>query len=145
MDRSKGIGRCGLACCICTANEGKCPGCRKEGCPDMDWCLQYTCSKAKRFHGCWECAAVPCSTDSLTEDQRSAIEESSVNKKNMFAGLKMRAFTLFVKQYGEETLMDCLERNENAGVVYHEQGSLCGDYDRCADENAVFNLLLNGK
>ncbi|MFA6857016.1 MAG: DUF3795 domain-containing protein [Treponema sp.] len=145
MDRSKGIGRCGLACCICTANEGKCPGCRKDGCPDMDWCLQYTCSRKKGLHGCWECADAPCSTDNLTEDQLSAVKESSLNKKNMFAGLKMRAFTLFVKQYGEEKLMDCLERNEKAGVVYHEQGSFCGDYDRCADENAVFNLLLNGK
>jgi hypothetical protein len=145
MNRNKGIGRCGLACCLCTANDGNCPGCRKDGCPDMNWCLQYTCSRKKGLHGCWECTDAPCSTDNLTEEQLSAVKESSLHKKNMFAGLKMRAFTLFVKQYGEEALMDCLERNEKAGVVYHDSGSFCGDYDRCDDENAVFNLLLNGK
>ena len=145
MNRSKGIGRCGLACCLCTAHDGKCPGCLQGGCSDMSWCLQYTCSKEKGLQGCWECPDVPCSSNNLTEDELSDAEESPVNKKNMLSGLKMRAFTLFVRYYGEDVFMDCLERNEKAGIVYHDPGSFNGDYDRCADENAVFNLLLNGK
>jgi hypothetical protein len=145
MNRKKGIGRCGLACCLCNENDGKCPGCRKDGCPDMAWCLQYNCSKANKLTGCWECKNVPCGSGNSSEKDLSLIPESCENKKNMFAGLKMRAFTLFVKKYGEEKLMDCLERNEKLGIVYHEPGTVVGDYDKCSDEDAVIKLLLEGR
>ena len=33
-----------------------------------------------------------------------------------------------MKRYGEEKLLDCLEKNERAGIVYHREG-ITGDYD----------------
>lgn len=62
----------------------------------------------------------------------------------MLAKLKPRAFAAFVRQYGVEKLMNCLARNEALGVVYHEHGTIIGDYDHCQDEAAIFALLLNG-
>ena len=35
---------------------------------------------------------------------------------------------MYIKRYGEPNLLDCLERNEKAGVVYHREG-IVGDYD----------------
>lgn len=42
--------------------------------------------------------------------------------------MKPYGFTVFAKRYGLETLLDCLERNEKNGVIYHREG-LIGDYD----------------
>ena len=44
------------------------------------------------------------------------------------AKIKPYGFTLFAKRYGEARLLDCLERNEKAGIVYHREG-INGDYD----------------
>lgn len=35
---------------------------------------------------------------------------------------------LFIKKYGIEEFLDCLEKNEKNGVVYHRKG-INGDYD----------------
>ena len=53
-------------------------------------------------------------------------------------------FTLFAKTYGEEALLDCLERNEKAGVVYHREG-IIGDYDAFADVDPLIEFIKTGK
>ena len=57
---------------------------------------------------------------------------------------KPYGFTLFARRYGEEALLDCLERNEKRGVVYHREG-VVGDYDGFADVEALLELLKSGK
>jgi 8-oxo-dGTP pyrophosphatase MutT (NUDIX family) len=61
----------------------------------------------------------------------------------MFQKPKAVAFARFASEFGTETLMDSLERNEAAGVVYHRSGIL-GDYD-LETEEAVRNLIESGR
>ena len=42
--------------------------------------------------------------------------------------VKARAFAEYARRYGLDELLDCLERNEQAGIVYHREG-IMGDYD----------------
>ena len=53
-------------------------------------------------------------------------------------------FTLFARRYGEEALLDCLERNEERGVVYHREG-IVGDYDEFEDPEELIRFLRTGK
>ena len=124
MDRTKGFGYCGLACCICS--DGACPGCRREGCGNRDWCGCFRCGREKGHAGCWECAGFPCAG-------------------GMMEKTKVRAFARFLREYGEEKLMDCLERNERAGVVYHYPGGVLGDYDAPGTEEETIALILHGR
>lgn len=50
---------------------------------------------------------------------------------------------IFVKTYGEEKLLDCLERNEKNGIVYHRDG-INGDYDDFDDADQLMNFILTG-
>lgn len=124
MNRGKGFGYCGLACCICS-DEG-CPGCREAGCVNKDWCGSYRCGREKGHAGCWDCGEFPCSGGML--DKR-----------------KVRVFAEFLRKHGEQMLLDCLERNEQAGVVYHYPGGFLGDYDAPETDEALIALILNGK
>ena len=103
MKRELGIARCGLACCLCTENPG-CNGCGSNGCPDNDFCENKKCSIEKGLTHCYEC------------------EEEC--RKGLLSKIKPYTFNLFVKKYGEEKLLDCLERNEKNGVVYHREDIL---------------------
>ena len=100
MKRKLGIARCGLACCLCTENAD-CNGCGSNGCPDNDSCENKKCSIAKELTHCYEC------------------EENC--RKGLLSKIKPYTFTLFAKKYGEEKLLDCLERNEKNGIVYHRE------------------------
>jgi hypothetical protein len=124
MQREKGIAYCGLACCVCSENAD-CPGCRSGGCRDKDWCKNYSCCPEQGLAGCWACEDFPCSG-------------------NMLDKTRVRAFARFAGQYGEEMLLDCLERNEKAGIVYHHQGQLTGDYDRFDTEEEIMEFILQG-
>ena len=97
MKRELGIARCGLACCLCT-EKVDCNGCGSNGCPDNDICENKKCSIAKGLTHCYEC------------------EENC--RKGLLSKIKPYAFTLFSKKYGEEKLLDCLERNEKNGIVF---------------------------
>lgn len=101
MRRELGIARCGLACCLCSENNG-CDGCESESCPDAATCEVRSCSKGRGIAHCYEC--------------------SSVCEAMAGAQLKARAFGEFARRFGEGHLLDCLERNEAAGVVYHRGG-----------------------
>jgi len=63
----------------------------------------------------------------------------------MLDKVRIRAFASFVKSHGIEALLDRLEKNERAGVVYHYPGKLVGDYDLPETEDGVIALVLNGK
>ena len=115
MKRELGIARCGLACCLCSENAA----CS----PDKDWCENRKCSIAKEIRHCYECD-----------------EEC---RKGLLGKIKPYAFTLFVKRYGEAYLLDCLERNEANGIVYHRDG-INGDYDDFEDVETLIEYIKTG-
>lgn len=123
MKRELGIARCGLACCICSEND-HCGGCDSGDCPGFSWCENRKCSAEKNLKHCYECG----------EDCR----------KQMLEKIKPYGFTLFIKRYGEADLLDCLERNEKNGVVYHRQG-VTGDYDDFDDVEELIRFIRTGK
>lgn len=125
MDRTKGIAFCGLACCVCGQNAA-CAGCRNEGCKDKDWCKSFSCCKNKRINGCWECSDYPCDNP-------------------MFGKLRVRAFAEIIAEYGEGKLMDLLEANEKAGMIYHYEGQLMGDYDKATSVDGIKKLVFGLK
>lgn len=122
MKRELGIARCGLACCLCSENE-HCSGCNSGECPDKDWCENRKCSIDKGITGCADCK-----------------EEC---RNGLLGKIKPYAFTLFVKRYGMEALLDCLERNEKNGVVYHREG-INGDYDDFDDVEKLIEFIKMG-
>ncbi len=123
MKRDMGIARCGLACCLCSENV-TCRGCDSGDCPDKGRCENRKCSAEKGLGHCHECG----------EDCR----------KGLLSKIKPYAFTLFIRRYGEENLLDCLERNEKSGVVYHRSG-ITGDYDDFDDVEKLIEFFGTGK
>lgn len=124
MKRDFGIARCGLACCLCSENS-TCGGCDSSSCRDNGWCENLKCSKERGLSHCYECGEILCS-------------------KGMLAKIRPLAFTQFARRYGEKELLDCLERNERTGVVYHRDG-LCGDYDAFSDIEEIIEFIKTGK
>ena len=122
MKRELGVARCGLACCLCSENE-TCGGCDSGSCPDFDWCENRKCFLARGISHCHDCP----------EDCR----------KSLLGKIKPYGFTLFIKRYGTDALLDCLERNEKQGVVYHRQG-YDGDYDDFDDVEALIRFIRTG-
>ena len=123
MKRELGIARCGLACCLCSENT-KCNGCNSGECPDNDWCENKKCSLEKGIAHCYECK-----------------EEC---RKGLLNKIKPYTFSIFAKRYGEEQLLDCLEKNEQNGVVYHREG-ITGDYDYFDDIDQLISFIQTGK
>ena len=62
----------------------------------------------------------------------------------MLNKIKPYGFILFVKKYGEKQLLDCLERNERSGIVYHREG-VDGDYDDFENVEDLFLFIKTGK
>ena len=123
MKRELGIARCGLACCLCSEND-RYGGCDSGNCPDTDWCENRKCSLERAIPHCYAC-------------QQEC-------RKGLLAKIKPYGFTLFAKRYGIEALLDHLERNEQAGVVYHREG-LTSDYDDFDDVEALIRFILTGR
>lgn len=124
MKREYGIARCGLACCLCTEND-KCSGCNSGECPDKDWCGNRKCSLEKNIGHCFECGEEAC-------------------RNGLLSKIKPYGFSLFIRRYGVEELLDCLERNEKSGVIYHRQG-LVGDYDDFEDVEELIKFIKTGQ
>jgi len=124
MDKTKGLAYCGLACAVCGQNNS-CAGCRNEGCKGRDWCKNFRCCREKGLNGCWECGDFPCSGGMLDK-------------------MRIRAFARFIKEHGGEEMLRCLGRNEAAGVAYHYEGQLTGDYDAFQTEEEVMDFIRNG-
>ncbi|MBR4471865.1 MAG: DUF3795 domain-containing protein [Erysipelotrichaceae bacterium] len=123
MKRELGIARCGLACCLCSEND-HCAGCNSGDCPDKDWCINRSCSIDKQIGHCYEC------------------EEGC--RKGLLSKIKPYGFSVFAKRYGEEELLDCLERNERNGIIYH-RGGINGDYDDFEDAEELIRFIKTGK
>ena len=123
MKRELGIARCGLACCLCSEND-HCSGCNSGDCPDKEWCENRRCSINKGLSNCFECD-----------------EEC---RKGLLSKIKPYGFTLFIKRYGVNVLLDCLERNEQNGIIYHLDG-INGDYDDFDDVEELINFIKSGK
>ncbi|MBQ6333871.1 MAG: DUF3795 domain-containing protein [Erysipelotrichaceae bacterium] len=122
MKRELGIGRCGLACCLCSENS-HCKGCNSGDCPDKDWCFNRRCSLEKGIGHCYECS-LDC-------------------HQGLLGKIKPYGFTLYAKRYGEEKPLDKLEENERKGIVYHREG-IKGDYDDFDDVEELIEFIDNG-
>lgn len=123
MKRELGIARCGLACCLCSSNE-HCKGCCSDDCLDKEWCENRNCSMEKGLANCFLC--------------------ESDCQKGFLSKVKPYAFTVFARRYGLETLLDCLERNEENGIVYHREG-FHGDYDDFDDPEELIAFIKTGQ
>lgn len=123
MKRELGIARCGLACCLCSEND-HCSGCNSGDCPDKDWCENRKCSIQNDLSNC-----------ALCENEC---------RKGLLQKIKPYGFTLFIKRYGTEALLDCLEENEKRGIVYHRDG-INGDYDDFDDAEELIRFIQTGK
>jgi ribosomal protein S18 acetylase RimI-like enzyme len=55
--------------------------------------------------------------------------------------IRIRAFCQFIRQHGEKELIDSLERSGKAGIIYHYDGKLIGDYDKCQSAEEVIRML----
>ncbi len=131
MKRELGIARCGLACCLCSENV-KCKGCKQDGfldlswCENADFCENRKCCIEKDVPACWMCDDTDC-------------------RKGLFATkIKALGFTEYARRYGIEDLLDRLEANEKAGIVYHREG-IMGDYDEFDDVEALIEFIKTGK
>ena len=124
MKRELGIGRCGLACCLCSENA-HCPGCNQAGCPDREWCENLRCSVQKGIPACFCCEEEACT-------------------KGLLGKIKPFGFTEYIRRYGTEALLACLARNEKNGVVYHREG-IRGDYDEFDEVEALIAFIQTGK
>lgn len=119
------IAYCGLACVLCSENKN-CVGCQNGGCEAHGWCKNYNCCREKGIDGCWECDEFPCG-------------------KGMLKKMRIRAFARFAKEHGKTELVRCLLRNKNNGIVYHYEGQLIGDYDKCHIEEEIIEMILSGE
>lgn len=124
FNKSKGLAYCGLACCVCSENIN-CAGCRNDGCNGKEWCKPFMCCKEKGIEGCWKCSDFPCDNPMLNK-------------------LRIRTFNNFIKEYGEEALINCLQKNEEKGIIYHYDSQLIGDYDLFSTEEEIKELILCG-
>lgn len=120
MKRELGIARCGLACSLCSENR-TCSGCDSGVCPDKDWCENRKCSIEKGIGHCFACNEEDC-------------------RKGMLSKIKPLGFTLFARRYGLEQLLDCLDRNEKEGIIYHRSG-IIGDYDEFEDAEELIAFI----
>ena len=77
------------------------------------------------MNGCWECAEFPCGGSMLDK-------------------LRIRAFAEFARRYGADELERCLLRNKEKGIIYHYDGQLVGDYDRCQTEEETIEMINAG-
>lgn len=117
-----GVGYCGLVCALCSENT-ECVGCKARGCENVDNCKCFMCCTSKHYDSCADCSEFPCE-DSILIKQR------------------IRTFCKFRKEYGEETLIQCLLENEKKGIHYHYENELVGDYDACEDEKEIYERLI---
>lgn len=124
MKRELGIACCGLACCLCSENIS-CEGCRSEGCPDKDSCENLKCASSNKLSHCFECSDDNC-------------------RKGLLNSIKALGFTAFARRYSVDHLLDCLERNDKSGIVYHREG-IFGDYDKVDDLEELIDFIQSGQ
>jgi hypothetical protein len=57
--------------------------------------------------------------------------------------VKPYGFNLFIKRYGINEFLDCLERNEKEGIIYHREG-IIGDYDDFDNVEELIAFIKTG-
>lgn len=122
MRRELGIAHFGLACCLCSENKNVLVVILvnvqiKNGVIIINVLLK------KDITACYLCK-----------------EEFH---KGLLNQIKPYGFTLFIKRYGIGELLDCLERNEIKGVVYHREG-INGDYDDFDNVEELISFIKSG-
>lgn len=122
MKRELGIARCGLACCLCSENV-KCNGCHSDSCPEGVQCENRKCSIKRGISHCYAC--------------------ENDCKEGMLGKIKPYGFTLFIKRYGVDRLLKCLEENERKGILYHREG-IYGDYDDFDEVEKLIEFIRTG-
>ena len=65
-------------------------------------------------------------------------------QKGLLSKVKPYGFSLFIKRYGEDKLIDCLAENEKRGIVYHREG-INGDYDDFDDVEKLIEFIKTGE
>ena len=95
-------------------------------------------TKMKRELGIARCGLACCMCSENT------VEPSECRKGLYAEKIKARAFAEFARRYGMDELLDCLERNEQHGIVYHREG-IGGDYDEFDDLEALIRFIRTGK
>lgn len=80
----------------------------------------------------------------LKKNHEHCFDCDSLCQKGLLSKRKPYGFSLFAQRYGEAALLDCLERNEKAGVVYHREG-IVGDYDGFDDVEKLIRFIQTGK
>ena len=70
-------------------------------------------------------------------------ECEEICRKGILMKIKPFGFSEFARRYGVEMLLDRLETNEQAGIVYHRHG-IMGDYDAFEDVEALISFIQVG-
>ena len=125
MQWENGHAYCVHVCAFCSKNTN-CAGCRNRACENREQCKNLQCCIEKELEGCWECDVFPC-------------------KESMLDNIRIRAFATFVKRYGGELLLECLEKNEKRGIMYHYPRQLTGDYDTLDTEDEIIDMILSAR
>ena len=63
----------------------------------------------------------------------------------MLDKIRIRAFAEFARRYGVDELEKCLIRNKENGIVYHYDGQLVGEYDKCQSVEEVIQMIKTGE
>ena len=112
MNREKGMGFCGLACCLCEEKEG-CLGCREGTCPEKERCRPYECAQSRALEGCWQCEEFPCQAPVLQS-------------------LRTQAFVGYISKFGMEKIMDRLEEGRRHVEKKEKRMESCTTTQACS-------------
>lgn len=58
---------------------------------------------------------------------------------------RIRTFAELADKYGENALVEALGKNESAGLQYHFEGQLTGDYDLAEDRSHITQMVFRDK
>ncbi|MDO4945260.1 MAG: DUF3795 domain-containing protein [Ruminococcus sp.] len=125
------IAPCGLVCELCSERT-HCKGCNFSKKDELECCChQRRCCDEKGLEGCWECSDFPCGKD---------MQNVSIH------GVRLIAFTEYVRRYSRKALAERLVENEKNGIIYHRDPvNYTGDYDGYISMDEVIALLENGE
>lgn len=89
------------------------------------------CSERTHCKGCWECSDFPCGKDMQDVSQH---------------GVRLIAFTEYIKRNSRKALAERLAENEKNGIIYHRDPvNYTGDYDGYSEVEEVISLLESGE
>ena len=86
--------------------------------------------------------ACPCLELSISR-QPHCYECNEKCRKGLLSKIKPYAFTEFARRYGKEFLLNCLERSEKNGIMYHRD-EINGDYDDFDDVETLIEYIKTG-